>query len=365
MNRLLSYFRVLFVLFLSIGFFSSCDDDNDDYYARPTWLGEPVYQQLEQMGDFSYYLACVDKSGYASSLKGAGYYTVFAPDDAAFLKFLSESGIGSIESVSIELAKEIVAYSLAVVPASKDTIDDYKGTTNLEIEEDVAFKRQTYYTRGVYESEVWIKQGENWAKQTYSLVDPTNIVGDAPGSGWVFSESVHNRKHIPFFTDKFMAKANLTTDDYNYLFPDKELTDFNVAGAKVTQRNIWAENGIIHVVDEVILPLDNLDQLLAKTEESSLFSEILNKYMASYISAPNWLKLNYEQSTGLVKDIYAKGYTPLVYSLNSENYLRNSGATGAEEMDAYVNGFSLFAPTNEAVKNCLAHQVCCYTELFW
>src|SRR5690606_12435455 len=77
--------------------------------------------------------------------------------------------------------------------------------------------------------------------------------------------------------------------------------------------------------------------------------EMLNKYMASYFAGPGWLKLNYEQSTGLVKDIYAKGYTPLVYSLNNENYLRNSNATGAEEMDAYVNGFSLFAPTNEAV----------------
>lgn len=347
MRRVFSFLRGAILLFFSILALVACEND-DDYFSSPSWLGEPIYQTLDEMGTFKNYLTCVEKSGYASVLKGSGYFTVFAPDDEAFSQFLSDNGFGSIDEISESLAKDIVSYSLAVVPASKDTIDDYRGDVGDEIIPDIAFKRQSYYTRGVYEKKVWVKENNAWVEKDYNLVD-VNSVRDIPGSGWTYYYDLHNRKHIPFFTDAFMATEGIAEADYNYLYPNVELSDFNVAGANVIQRDIWGANGIIHVVDKVILPLDNLDQCLEKAEECQVFYNILERYMADYQDASDELELTYEQSTGLSRDIYIKGYSPLVFSLNCENFLYGSGASQAEQMDAYKDGFTLFAPTDDAV----------------
>ena len=119
-----------------------------------------------------------------------------------------------------------------------------------------------------------------------------------------------------------------------------------MAGAKVVEKDLYAENGIIHVVDKVTLPLDNLEELLAKTDECSEFKAILDRYLVTFTKAPNSFQLKYQQASGQSDEVYVKDYPYCSYALNCENYLKFGGGT---EMDAQVNGWSLFAPTNQAL----------------
>ncbi|PZX18630.1 fasciclin domain-containing protein [Breznakibacter xylanolyticus] len=345
MRRKFAVFNAWMVITLSALLMVACED-KEAYYDRPSWLEPPIYQQLKERGNFTHYLACVDKAGYEKTLQGAGFYTVFAPNDAAFDLFFKENGFTSIDEITADIAKSIVTYSLTVSAVSKDSIDDYKASAAAALVKDVAFKRQTYYYKWVYEDSVYA-EGRASINQTWtSLVDMNAVESELAIPG-VFESTDNNRKHIPFFTDAFMAKQKLTAEDYNYFFPNTPLTDFNVADARVVDKNIWAENGIIHVVDKVLLPLDNLSEILARRESCSSFRSLLEKYTTSYSLASESYLLKYFQASGEYKQLYIKDYPYLSFAPNCENYLRYGGGS---LMDAYTEGWTMFAPNNTALK---------------
>ena len=318
-------------------------DSKEEQYKRPEWLEPPIYQQLQEKGNFTRYLALIDKANYKKTLNGAGYYTVFAPTDEAFDAFFAQHGYSSIDDVDSLTAKRIVTYSMSVSPASFEEIDNYQNATATATEAskaDIAFKRTTYNYKWVY-SDFDATTGTN-----KDVIDMNAVESEVPVAGG-FEESDYNPKNIPFFTSAFMARKGLSAYDYNYFYPNTELTDFNVVNARVTERDLWAENGIIHVVDQVILPLGNLEEILAKTDECSDFRNILNKFLVTYNLASSDFRLKYEQATGISKDIYVKDYPYCSFAPNCENYLRYGGGT---QMDAQIDGWTLFAPSNQAMQ---------------
>nr|HPR32237.1 fasciclin domain-containing protein [Prolixibacteraceae bacterium] len=333
---------VFWLFSLSALLLSGCNKAKEEQYQRPEWLAPPVYQQLKEKGTFSQYLACIDKAGYAQTLKGAGYYTVFAPTDEAFSAFLSAQGLNSVSDMTDEMARDLVSYSLTVSPASFEQIDDFQNASATATEEsktDVAFKRTTFKYKWVY-SDFDVARGEE-----KTVIDMNAVESEVSVPGG-FEENDYNQKNIPFFTANFMAKAGLSSYDYRYFYPNTELTPFNVADAKVLEPDLWAENGIIHVVDRVILPLNNLEEILTKTEACSEFKNILDRYLVSYTKASDNFQLKYEQSSGKSAVVFIKDYPYCSFALNCENYLKYGGGS---QMDAQINGWTLFAPSNEAL----------------
>lgn len=340
----MSSLKVFTIVLISAFWVTGCNSTKEEQYERPAWLEPPIYQQLQEKGNFTHYLACVDKAGYTQTFRGAGYYTVFAPTDEAFAAFLLEHGLDSVGSMTDEMAKNIITYSLAVSPASFDQIDDYQNASTTATEAsktDVAFKRTTYNYKWVY-TDHDLSTGEDKA-----VIDMNAVESEVPVPGG-FEENDYNQKNIPFFTANFMAKSGLSSYDYNYFYPNTELTEFNVANAKVLEKDLWAENGIIHVVDKVILPLDNLEEVLAKTTECSEFKDILDRYLVTYTKASDNFQLKFEQSSGKSDAVYVKDYPYCSFALNCENYLKFGGGT---QMDAQTDGWTLFAPSNQALND--------------
>jgi hypothetical protein len=75
----------------------------------------------------------------------------------------------------------------------------------------------------------------------------------------------------------------LPVSDYTYFYPGSTFNGFNIANAKVTSKDIAAENGIIHIIDKVVTPAKSLDQYLRNKPEYSLFRSILEKFMVLFI----------------------------------------------------------------------------------
>ena len=103
--------KIPFLLSLIMLIAVSCTD-KDEYYERPGWLEPPIYQVLEKEGRFSQYLKCVDRTLYATSLKGSGLYTVFAPNDQAFAAYLASKGVNSVSELPDSVVNRIVSYSI-------------------------------------------------------------------------------------------------------------------------------------------------------------------------------------------------------------------------------------------------------------
>jgi uncharacterized surface protein with fasciclin (FAS1) repeats len=343
MMKKFALYHLMVVLLLG-GLASSCQDDS--YYDRPASLEPPIYEQLKAKGYFTNYLACVDKAGYKQNLSTAGYYTVFAPTDEAFEAYLLNKGLSSVADLDTVAAKAIVAYSLAPSSSNKSQIDDWQtnatSTTANTVYQNVAFKRESFAYKWVY---------------PYTDIDGnTKDVVDANASEGAYTHGFRtdnfNKKNIPYFTTGFLTTKKLTAYDYNYFYPDKVLSDFNVADATVTEWDIYAENGVVHVVDKLIEPLKNLEELLASSAECSDFRDVLERYFVkTNVKAPEEFQRKYEQARGERKDIFIKWYPELVFSPNCEAHIGSN-------TNKQIDGWTLFAPTNAALQTF-------YTERFF
>lgn len=306
-------------------FLTSCmKKEFEDFYKRPDNLADPIYQQLVSRGNFTSLLKCIDKAGYKETLSSGGYWTFFAADDDAFSKYLNSIGKSNADDIDAELARKIVTYNLVYNAYREDELIKYQAPGQAaSIKPEYAFKRKTAYYDFVYTTKV---------KDTLTKVINTN----RNGGGYIASDN--NNKYIPYFSIKSLQGIQLSASDYKQLFPNADYEDFNVVDAKVKERNIAAENGIIHVIDKVILPLDNIDSYVASQAEYSEFKKLLD--LAATYTYNDEITKRYQALSNSTDKVYLKQYnSSLAFSPNNENFL-NAGT------DAQINGYSIFVPTN-------------------
>lgn len=318
--------KVLLFVFSLLMLFACRDKEFEEHYGRPDWLAEPIYQQLQSKGNFTNFLACIDKAGYKQTLAGAGYFTVFAPNDAAFSAYLTAQGLNSVEDLDDETARKIVTYALVYNAFETNRLVDFQ--SNLGWVPLSAFKRRTAYYTGVYDA-ITPETGD------------IKVTASNRNGGYVFGDN--NNKYIPYFINDYMTARGITSADYNFFFPGSSLSAFNVVDAKVLNADIIAENGVMHEIDKVILPLPSIDEYLDANDQYSEFRNLLEKYAVTYTTDPQVTE-RYKVLTGSNDPVYVKFFSgALAYSPNNENFMKVS------DNDAQSDGWTMFAPDNESL----------------
>jgi uncharacterized surface protein with fasciclin (FAS1) repeats len=316
--------RITFLLFSAIVLFS-CKKKFDDYYARPSNLEPAIYQQLQSKEKFKSFLAVIDKAGYKQTLSAAGYWTLFAPNDSAFQAYFTTNNT-SAEKMDSVTARSLVQFMLVYNAFQKDRIDDYQSNTGWV--PDQAFRRRTAYYTSFYDDTL---QNGSVVKTIQSNRNNGYVTGD------------NNNKYIPYFTDVYFNSRGLTATDYNYFYPNTQYAGFNVAEAKVVNKDIVAENGVIHEIDRVLTPLPSIEEYLRSKPEYSEFRKLFEKYMVSFVANSDATN-RYKLLTGDNKQVYVKVYsTSLAFAPNNENYLK------LQDNDAQQNSWTMFVPKNDAL----------------
>lgn len=329
MFKLLKQFCLFFAL-TTITF--ACQKKFNEFYDRPEDLDPPIYQQLQAKGRFTQFLKLIDKAGYKSTLSAAGYWTLFVPHDSAVTLYLSQNNITSVDAIDSAAARRIVTYSLVYNAFKQERISDFQ--SNLGWVENAAFKRRTANYTGIYED---VNQRGEKIKV---------IASNRNNSGsFFFADADNNNKYIPIFETGYMNGKSLTASDYNYFYPNSTYIGFNVAQAKVVEKDIPAENGVIHVVDRVITALPSIDQYIAGNPRYSEFKKILDRYLVQYVFNQT-VSQNYKNIFGVSADIFTKVYNSnLAFSPNNENFLK------LQDNDGQADGYTLFVPENTALLN--------------
>jgi uncharacterized surface protein with fasciclin (FAS1) repeats len=104
MKNLSKIFNGLLIVFLSVGLLS-CNDDDDG--TTPLPVSNTVTDFVIAAGaDYSILLAAVVKADLATTLSGAGPFTVFAPNNTAFEAYLGQ-GV-TVEDVSAEALSDLL-----------------------------------------------------------------------------------------------------------------------------------------------------------------------------------------------------------------------------------------------------------------
>jgi uncharacterized surface protein with fasciclin (FAS1) repeats len=326
------HFKRIIVLLLSVITIASCNKKFDEYYQRPANLEPPIYQQLQAKGNFKNLLAAIDKAGYKRTLSGAGYWTFFAPHDSAFQVYFKERNISGIDQLDSAACQKIVTYCLVYNAFKKERIGDYQSNTGWV--PDLAFRRRTANYVGVY-------NGKDTSGTSIKVINSNR---NNNGSTY-YVDADNNNKFIPYFVDNFMAAKALTSTDYNYFYPNTPYTGFNVVDAIVTEKDIAAENGVIHVVNKVVTALPSLDEYLESKPEYSEFRKLFDKFLVQYV-LNSTVTEKYQAINGGSDDIYTKVFnSSLAFSPNNENYLKLQDNDGQNDM------YTMFVPTNDVLLN--------------
>lgn len=293
-------------------------------------MEQPIYQVLQAKGNFKHFLAAVDKAGYKQTLAAAGYWTLFAPHDSAFQAYFTASSITGIDALDSATCRKIVTYCLVYYAFKQERLPDYQ--SNAGWVENSAFKRRTAYYTGVY----------NDINTSGSPIKA--IASNRNNNGTVYYiDADNNNKYIPYFTTEYMSGKSLTAYDYNYFYPNSTYSGLNVADARITEKDIPAENGVIHVINKVITALPSIDQYISSDSRYSEFKKILDKFLVQYVYNAT-VSDNYKNTHGTPADIFTKVYnSSLAFSPNNENFLK------LQDNDGQADGYTMFVPENAAL----------------
>lgn len=332
------------IILAVIGMISfSCKDDFSKF-DRPEWLEGKLFTQLQSVPDVDSFIVAVQRTGYDSIINSSGSYTIFAPNNEAFLKYFEANPqYSSVWGIPLDELEELVKIHVVQNPWSKSqlqTLDVYGWINKRDPNNDEpwGYKRQTLQKDP--NRKYWITVSQNEA----TIVDST--LGSDTRT--VFRPS---RKYLPIFFDDYLDIAEVKSSDYEFYFDRPyEYGNIYFSQAKLGVEDYFAENGFIYTIDEVVSILKNAEQLMEDSPEGNTYSTFLNSVYLFPIFYEN-LPETYKQpgaSEGLeVPTLYDLDYQDLTFDIHEELTVR--GANNVVATIRYHNG--LLAPTNSAMQD--------------
>ena len=289
-----------------LGIFSCSDRYNLDE-DQPSGL-DNIYGYMKNRGNFTNYLHLIDDLGQAEILSKTGCKTMFIADDDAFAEFYAHNdwGVKKYEDLSLAQKKLLLNTSM---------IDNPYSTTMLSSAQAPGTGRPA--------------KGEVCRRATsMSLLDSVMVVTSATADGILpdnpyFNELRANHDSIVLFTDasnpapmlhftgKFVTSNQLSFSDIDFIYNQPEGTfhsdDIYVNNSRVIQSNIFCKNGFVHQVDKVLVPLDNMSEIIRKNPKMSTYSSIVERFAAPKDSIS--LRETYNLSKGTNFDsVFVKRY---------------------------------------------------------
>jgi uncharacterized surface protein with fasciclin (FAS1) repeats len=322
------------LLIIMIILFPNCEQQFDKYYKVPDNLIGTIVDVLEEDGNYALFCQALKLVDYADIIGKTGSFTVFAPNDSAFHEFFKESGYGSLEDIPPEELRSMIMYHIVFWSYSR-----YKLLYGLGIEDE-----NSIYTT------------DNFRKET-KYKPPISQEEDSTGKKY---NIFHEYKYLSVFSAEYFLEHKLDAQyNYSFFFPGSTFSGFHVNNASILEYDIPAQNGWIHRIDKVMIPPDNHEQILNRHPEFSDFISLLDQRTAFIYddAATRQQKGNGDiNNDGKLDSLFRK-----YFLLNSESYsldMENVEGAGQSRM------YTLFAPSNEALRNFMTEQTTGYSSIY-
>lgn len=291
---------VLLVLFAVI---VSCRDQYDYDEHEPEWLGASIYDYLQKDGNFTNYVKLIDDAGYTEVMAKTGSKTLFVARDDAFTRFFQSNpwGVSSYEGLSLAQKKLILKYGMLDNAYLIETLANYN---NGSLQKGTAIRRST--SLSAFDS-VRFEIGDDLAENQY-----WNNYRDK-GINLIDYSLLNNAGGFPLvhFLQRSLENAGISDADFALITGvSREPGDAHIFKNKVIERDITCKNGYVHVLDNVMLPPNNMAQFLKENSNSQRFSKLLERFCAPYYRTSD--NENYIQTHPEFTDsLFVKGYFSL------------------------------------------------------
>jgi len=328
---------------------------NDGYYMDdeiPEWLGESIYGYLEKDGNYTCYLRMIDTLNYKEVLSKTGSKTLFVADDDAFQRFFddpgNEFGVRKFEDLSLAQIKMIVYSTMINNPQLIELLANIEGP-----EVGRRLRRTTSFS--VIDSIPFIPAGQLPDNPYWKRFK------EKSGIHMVMDDSKTPMVHL---LPKYMQFQKITENDFKLLTNlDSMVKDgAYVNGKLVVERDITCQNGYIHRLEDLALPLKNMAEIIRENPNTQLFSSFIERFSAPYYSSS--LSRQYQRIYGTDDSVFVKryfsDYSPVGGSLLTDP--EGNIVTGSLSYDLgwnlyHPNGYaytedmgSIFVPTDQAVR---------------
>ena len=332
----------------------SCKDEYT-VTGQPSWLGNSIYERLQEDGNYTTLLRLADDLGQTEVLSHTGSKTLFAANDSAFQAWFGNNkwGVKNYSQLSSAKKKMLLNNSMINNAYLIELLSNVSGTPPLE---GMCMRRET-------------------ATSIYDSVEIMSTDKMPPTAAW---QRFRDRgKSIPILKDattapmihflpKFMRYYNITSEDLAVL-TNHQATSANEAwvnSRKVNERDITCKNGYVQKIDGVIEPMTNMAEVLRQHPQLSKWSELIDRFSAPYFNATatrEYNRLYNNEDSVYVMRYFSKrsaGGTSLAENPDGEvaaalltfdpgwNQYMYSNTMG---YDLHYDAGAMIAPTNEAL----------------
>ena len=292
-----------------LGMFS-CSDTYDLDTDQPSGLTS-IYGYLEDQGNYTNAMRLIEDLGQKEIFSKTGSKTMFVADDDAFKAFFASNPWGVKSYGELTLAQKKLLLNSAMIdnPFTTSMLSTATGPVKGEV-----CRRASSVT--LYDSLMVLLPYSAVADD----VLPHNDRFDELRSSTVASKErdsivlfTDNSMAAPMlaFTSKFLSSNKVQSTDIDFLYNQapgtREADDVYINSAKVIDANIFCKNGFIHKVDRVILPLDNMAEVIRKKPQASIYNSIVERFAAPEYSRSNTDSYNSNNGTKL-DSVFVKRY---------------------------------------------------------
>ena len=253
----------------------SCKDEYT-LTGQPSWLGNSIYERLQEDGNYTTLLRLVDDLEQTEVLSHTGSKTLFAANDSAFQAWFGNNPWGVKEYSKLSKAQKKMLLNNTMINNAYliELLSNVSGTPPLE---GMCMRRETATT--IYDSvEIMspAKMPQTAAWQRYRDRDKSiPILKDA-----TTAPMIH-------FLPKFMQYYNITSEDLAILTNHQATSakEAWVNSRKVLDRDITCKNGYVQKIDGVIEPMTNMAEVLRQHPDLSMWSKLIDRFSAPYFNA--------------------------------------------------------------------------------
>ncbi len=344
---------------LFIAFFFGCQDELEiDKYERPDWLTGKLYSQILTVPELSNFTKCLEITGYDTLINTSGSYTVFAPSDEAFEKYFSlNPDYSSVEDLPSDKIMELVKYHIlqdAWSLKQLKSLDVFGWIDTLDISNSQprGFKRQT----------LLLDKDRKFGVEFNEDDEEGVVIVDTISSDWHRKVSTDSRKYAPFFYKEYFQIYNLEYSDYEFYFkrPFDNADDIHFANAKIVSNEIFAENGFIFIIDEVVPPLRNVYQILEEKqtlESYSMFLELVNQFPDFDYNEQKTFRQPGVELGLTVDSLFDLTFPKLLFDISNERTSPPRGVTGLPQEVTVRYHHGILAPSNSAFEDFLTNYI--------
>lgn len=265
--------RTLMALILGSAAMALQSCSSDILTGQPDWLGNSIYERLQDDGNYTYTLRLIDDLGQKSVLSQTGSKTLFAADDDAYRKFFQSNqwGVKSYEQLSTAQKKLLLNSSMVNNAYLIELLSNVSGNPPSEGE---CMRRET--AASVYDSVARMMPAD-MPQTKYWDVARTHKNG-------IVLLRDNTSKPMIHFLPAYMQLNKITDNDLSIL-TNGEATSASEAwvnGKKVIERDIACKNGYIQKVEGVMTSADNMDEIIHNHANMSTFKHLIDRFSAPY-----------------------------------------------------------------------------------